>query len=428
MINSRKISRENLIPAACALAAFLAMTLLWVSGERWLYNEILWWWGFKAWPFPFLDFQNSLAAWDCERLGFEAQVSNPCDYLGRPYNYGPGWMDLSFIPLTENDNWWLSWLIGFSFIASIAFLPAVKGPTNVAIMTLAVLSPTTVFLVERANIDAIVFVMAVAAGHLVSRRPLISYGLIVLGAMFKYYPAVMLILALRERPLRFLTISVSAVAALGLYVLVYATEMRQGMAYIPNAFGSVLAFGSQRLPLAAEILLGIPAGAAMALIMVLLTIGALVILRSRALPDLAEIPERHQTFLVLGCVLIVGCFLAGNSISYRGVMFFFALPALLMMGRESMLARLTAGAIILILWEGLSQHLWGIDRGDRVMAAPLAHRIARELIWWFIISVLFALIAQFVGKRLEDYWAAIKMRGDSPVRDRGAGPSGVLSP
>ena len=61
--------RARTLPSLCALAVFAAMAALYLFGARDLYSAILWRWGFTVWSFPFLDFQNSLAAWECTRMG-----------------------------------------------------------------------------------------------------------------------------------------------------------------------------------------------------------------------------------------------------------------------------------------------------------------------------------------------------------------------
>src|SRR6185436_16646936 len=96
----QRMRLNRFLPSLCAMTVFIAMTLLYLFGPHELYISILQYYGlFEPGQVPFLDFQNSLAAWECTRQGFDVIQSNPCDILNRPYNYGPWWMAFSFIPL-----------------------------------------------------------------------------------------------------------------------------------------------------------------------------------------------------------------------------------------------------------------------------------------------------------------------------------------
>src|SRR5712664_2592419 len=138
MDRSAKWDHYRLLPASCALTVFAAMTLLYLFGPRQLYITILEYYGlFQPGQIPFLDFQNSLAAWECTRQGFDVIQANPCDVLNRPYNYGPWWMAFSFIPLGGDDNGWVSWILVFCFLGSLSFLPPAKGRWGLTVMIAA---------------------------------------------------------------------------------------------------------------------------------------------------------------------------------------------------------------------------------------------------------------------------------------------------
>src|SRR6185436_9650981 len=96
----------KLLPACCALAVFTALTALYVLGYRELYSAILYGWGIIPYRFPFVDFHNYLAAWECTRQGIDVIVTNPCDDLGRVFVYGPAWLSFSFVPMGTADVWW----------------------------------------------------------------------------------------------------------------------------------------------------------------------------------------------------------------------------------------------------------------------------------------------------------------------------------
>ncbi len=46
------------------------------------------------------------------------------------------------------------------------------------------------------------------------------------------------------------------------------------------------------------------------------------------------VPEAERVFLTIGAALMVGCFLAGQSVSYRAIHLLFVLPALLTLSTQ----------------------------------------------------------------------------------------------
>ena len=265
-------------------------------------------------------------------------------------------------------------------------------------MTAATLSTAVVFTVERANVDALLFMLALAVGHLIARAPAAAYSLITIGAMYKYYPIMMLALAVRER--RSFAIVGTVIAALGLYAAIYADQLGRAFKAIPDGFYFTGFFSAQNLPMGSQLLWGVPAEFVFAILLSAFLIIVMATIRSRA-SDQSALPEQHQTFLIIGSLLMVGCFFIGQSVFYRTIMFLFALPGLLVMARHSRLIRVVIGAILLLMWKGssgISGTCGGVDAGNRVIDAPPPLWMVRELLSWFVISVLFAILVEFAAK------------------------------
>jgi hypothetical protein len=110
-----------------------------------------------------------------------------------------------------------------------------------------------------------------------------------------------------------------------------------------------------------------------------------------------NIPERDAMLLVIGAALIAGCFLAGQSVGYRGVHLIFVIAGLIAMTRaadnpamRAMLTRTTM-MVVFLMWEGLfRQALQGVtDAGFAVFW------LIREVFWWRLTALLLALIVIF---------------------------------
>src|SRR6185437_753608 len=108
-------------------------------------------------------------------------------------------------------------ILDLIFLDCVFFLPRAKSWSAVAVMIAALLSSAVVMALERANLDLAVFVIAIIVARWSQRGPAwrsLGYGLITLATLVKYYPGIMLLLALRER-LRFLLPLAAALLAVG---------------------------------------------------------------------------------------------------------------------------------------------------------------------------------------------------------------------
>src|SRR5262249_49806134 len=186
------------IPAA-GLAAIIAIVLLYCL-EPESYYFALAFIGIVPFRYPFLDLEFILASVDCWQHGIDVYVNNPCDVLGRPFNYSPLWLRFAFLPSKDWTNP-LGLCLSVSFFLALAILPSPRSASELLLRLTATLSPVTTYAAERGNIDLLMFVLATAAGILLLkplRRRLAAYAIIVLAGLLKIYPFVLMVLTLRE--------------------------------------------------------------------------------------------------------------------------------------------------------------------------------------------------------------------------------------
>ena len=153
-----------------ALLVFLGMSYLYEYGSRQLYDVILKSYGISPFRFPFVDISGSLAAWECARQGVDVIVSDPCDVLHRGYTYSPLWMAAAGIPLGVRDTTAVGWSLDLMFVLSLTLVPPPRRLSELALVVAATLSTMVVFVLERANPDILLFMMALATGLLAERR------------------------------------------------------------------------------------------------------------------------------------------------------------------------------------------------------------------------------------------------------------------
>src|SRR6185312_16041244 len=112
---------------------------------------------------PFLDMHGLTAAWHCHRLGIDVAVSDPCDLMRRPFNYGPLWLPLAYVAPSFSDA--LGFGLGLLFILSLVALPPAQSLAETGLRVATTLSTTIVFALERGNPDLVISAGLLALRH-----------------------------------------------------------------------------------------------------------------------------------------------------------------------------------------------------------------------------------------------------------------------
>jgi hypothetical protein len=419
--NGRPVYRFAISGLALLIFSFFAA--LWVSGRHQLYFAILDPLGFEPFRFPFLDTQAVLSAAECHRHGVDVYLSNPCDALQRPHVYSPLW--LSIIPnfLGTADTSRVGVAIDLSFIL---LLPAIVCPRSIlefVVLGLAVFSPMTVFALERANNDLMMFTLVAAGGLLLGApRPYryLSYALFLVAGLLKYYPLVLLLLLGRERPRIALPLAAASATAVALFVAGYHSELAVAFSNVPVASNYSNAFSAANLPFGiAEMTRGLMPQTAAATIFSA-AIGAVALMRIRRNLREIEINDLEHdgaaaSFLFIGALLLVSCFVAGRNIDYRGIYCLFVLPGLVQLWRSAgdlrtqrWLAGLVAVAIFVMwqdfFWYGLGFFWddWHARIASYRFTIPVGALcwLGRELLWWWLMTGLASIVVFQVQRML----------------------------
>ena len=407
--------------AGSALLLFFGMSYLYRYGDRDLYEHILRSDGVLPFRFPFVDISGALAAWECARHGVDVILSDPCDVLHRGYNYSPAWMTLSVIPLGVEDTTWVGWGLDIIFLLSLSLLPPPRRLLDLVLVLAATLSTMVVFALERANPDILVFLLVLATGLLTEYRlfmRLFGYFLGLVAALIKYYPAMVLVVAFREQVTTFRLVGLAIVGAFAVFWVEYHVDIARGLPNIARGPYNTDLFSAQNLPfllgevvgnatasplverVAATGLYAALVGACLAICWRLLRFGELC-------AALASLSGLERVLLVIGSAVIVGCFFAGQSVGYRGVFLLLVVPGLLTMSRASRLELRnlglgTSGIIVLLMWSeclrfALSRALERFGMSEALVGQlQIQFWLLRELSWWWSVSVMLAVLADFV--------------------------------
>jgi hypothetical protein len=440
----------RLIAPLAALTLFFSMTALYAFGDRDLYAAIVRLWGIGPGPFgPFLDMHFLTASWQCGRLGIDVFEHNPCDLLGRTFNYSPLWLSVRLFPFEGHPADALAWVCDLLFLLSLFFLPSPRRARDVVLLLLATLSTMVFYAVERANLDIVMFLVVFAAGLLALRSSwirLAAYPLILLAGLLKYYPLSLLALTFRERPHRFLAVNLVALALTLIFVLACFSDLERALSLIPTGSYFTDLFAAKNLPFGIVQLFGAKIGAASIpmpapLRFIAYGLYALLVLSCAGIcgrisglaglrPALAKLTAAESMFLLIGSVLITGCFFAGQSVGYRGISLLFVMPGFLALARHAddkgtrVLGDVTSVVIIFLMWgeffrTNLLAALTRFHVGDRnVESAWFELWFLRELAWWWLISVMAAVIVDFLGRSEMGMFlsSALKRRRPAAIR------------
>jgi hypothetical protein len=416
---ARRLAYRLAIPAG-ALLLFAVLGLLWHWGPHALYFDVLTFFGFEPFRFPFLDIHAVLAAAQCQRQGVDVYLANPCDVLGRVHVYSPLWLAIEpgFLGIAATTPVGLG--IDLLFILSLAMLirPATRG--ELLVLALAALSPMTVYALERANSDVIVFLL-ILSGCALDRAPrpwrLGCYALYLFAGLLKYYPLVLLVLVARERQREAFAAAVLALLALLGFAGVEHADLAKALANIPALSYFADSFSAQNLPFGIVAAVSGArssrlAGVFLLSLFLLSLLAALAIARTwRTLrlldPAGFDWSSCEARCLPVGALLVTACFFAAQNVNYRGIYFLLAMPGLVRLYRcagEPAIRRFLAqmiAAVLFVAWDD------ALRRAARPIAAMIANDwwrlriellfwVGCELAWWWLIAGLAALVLNYL--------------------------------
>jgi len=292
-----------------------------------------------------------------------------------------------------------------------------------------------VYALERGNVDVILFIMLVVAGVL-STGPLasriLSYALILLAGLLKFYPLTVFLTALRERPRTFFAIAAAAAIVVVGFFYRFRTEIAATLNNAPYGGHASELFGAVNLPVGSPryALLLFPGleqfawfttlpVAIMAVLLIVTAVQVIRLVRNDSLATaFAKMPQQDAMFLVIGAALIAGCFFAGQSINYRGVHLIFVVAGLVALRRaadaRATRATLTRALMIVVflMWEGLFRHALPQEAagGGPARLAPFGlFWLIREVLWWRLAALLLGILAIFSLR--SELFAALQTMG-----------------
>jgi hypothetical protein len=374
--------------------------------------RILTGWGVRPYIWPFLDTDTVLSALRCLRQGVDVFAVNPCDPRGRVFDYSPLWLAAAVLPVTTA---WIApagTVLDVAFLLSLLLLPPARGRRETIVMLAGVLSTATVYAVERGNNDLVIFVLAAGAASLVCRGPrwrLAGYALAFLAGLLKYYPMVLMALALRERPWRLVLLTVAATAGLLIFAGMEGHALTRALDLIPKGSYFSDMFGATTVPGGLTQLLHLHGhgrrDVQWALVLGAIGTGLWLGGGRRMQADLAALTEPERVFLFAGALLVLGFYLTAQNIGYRAVELLLVLPGVSALwgagGRHRYYGASTL-LVLILLWAEGWRHWLNLIFEEPVSSDPSPAQVAawavREAAWWWVVTLLVALLAGLVRR------------------------------
>jgi len=255
----------------------------------------------------------------------------------------------------------------------------------------------------------------------------VGYCIAFLAGAIKYFPFILLGLVVRERRRVGIPIALASLVGLLFFWHIYAVQILEGLPHIARGtpFGGML--GAKNLPLGIAVIVDHITGSqndaigAMAVTIILLLViisWMMITLRLRAnIPAaLHRLDEPRRLALLAGGLLLSGCFVAGQSVGYRGIFLLLVLPGLFGLARDVMAgwmasaARLAAISIPPLMWaEAMRSWIHIAATGQypppgfiSVLSQPLDFIAwcGREIVWWVLVAFLVTILLGFVADRL----------------------------
>ena len=396
------------------IAAMAGVYLLVVSGGRAIFSFDLWpHLGVPVGPSLFFDGRNVAAAAECRDLGFNPLVHNPCDPWGRPMVYPRVWLALRWLGLEESHTIALGVVAGALFLGALMLLLARLTVGEGVVAGLAACSPATMFAIERANMELVVFGITASAVVAWRFRPSSSVSpvLVLCAAIAKLYPVFGLFAFLWGRGRKTLLVGIGCLAVFLLYVVITLPDIQAIAAAAPQ--GEYYSYGA-RILVARLYHVFIPEGIGSGVVKQLvaavpLALGAVALwiaARRQAPPfSIRQAVSAPLLAFHLGVFIYVGSFLSSNNFDYRLIYLFLTFPQLFewVMGAHNadLRSKLAGVALVVVVVE-----MWVSALSEQIF-------LADEALSWALAGLLITLFALSTPP-VSSIWRSLLGRAERP--------------
>jgi hypothetical protein len=362
---------------------------------------------------PFGDFTAILLAAKCWRHGVSVYVPNLC-MGGGSYNYSLFLLHLPIWPAPPGLA--LGCGLDILFMLSFAALPPAQDWMELALRLASCFAGVVVYAMEQANFDVVVFLLTLAGLAALARpgrQALAGYAVFLFAAACKFYPIMLLVMAMREPPRRLLAVAGAAIVCVAAFWWGFGTGTATALQVLPAGSPFDDGFGASDLPRGLPLLFFAPhpmldldlmsyelasdhilvpiIGIAGPFVLTVLVLARAWAAGPRYAAALQALPPARLLGLLAGGVLIAGCFLAGQNIMYRSIFLLLAQPGLWGLLSHTRGYR-RAGlwvlnlAVPVLLWEvTMREAAVHLHNPFWAQWAPIGIWVFYGLLWWWVV-------------------------------------------
>lgn len=348
------------------------------------------------------DVRALVDAMICERRGIETYLGNPCHERPNILVYPPTWKLLAVFPVSPAWTLPLALIFSLSLAAALAWLPPARSRSGLILGTLAIISPATVFGVYNGNNEQLICALAIAASALLAsgRLRMAGYGILLIAGLLKFFPFAALVIAVRERPWRFMVVVGLAIVVLVAFVLIAGDQLPLSLRNILTISPFAALYGLKNITeLMQELALLDERGAMLVRIALTLVLFVAAWSLSNAFRHarlLDQLDEKTRSLLVVGSLLIVATYLATQNIAYRSILLLLVLPGLDALRRAGQFrfAVLALVSVALMYLFPVRIMVTGLfDAGSEgAMRSALLLVALREVAWFYLASSLLGVV------------------------------------
>jgi hypothetical protein len=366
--------------------------------------------GVAADPLPFIDTRFITATVDCHRLGYDTHIENPCDPNKRLMSYPRSWLALASSGLTQDHTLIVGIGLAAIFFGSLLCWAGWLNPAQSLTFGIFLCSPHVMWIVERGNMDQVIFILLASSLALArwypKTRPVL-YVSIVISSILKLYPLASILVVGRNIPRRALAWGLIILIAFSAYIFFTWPDLIRVIRlatyrspYEPKPFNTSFWWSYGRISifefiankLHAKVGVEIPHSYLVFSSLMAVGIASIIaLLWARKSHEILQDTDHLDSFLI-GSSIYIGTFLIGNSYDYKLIFLILLLPQLFdwLQDRGELVcpAYLLLASLILSVW-GESCFTWIHHRV--AWNSPASGVLLQELANWF----LFILLAKF---------------------------------
>lgn len=302
------------------------------------YFETWYLWHIPAKQPPFIDFRLIPSGAETFRAGIDPAVSNPNDPRQHIFNYPKIWYIFFHTGITQADTVWLCVLLIFLFFLIVFLFPEKILAVDALLMLLIVFSPAAMLLYERGNLDLAFFILCGLSVLLLQRSPFWAATLLMIGAIFKFFPFFGIGIFLQEGRNRFYKYLFASLVIFSIYVALSFDSLMA--AWKLTERGTVISYGVYvifeilhayfryyllKVLAEAQVLVALKW---LPYLVCLLYLGLIFLLSTVKKTSWVTPAQGNLTAFRMGVLIYAGTFFLGNNWDYRLAFLIFTVPQL----------------------------------------------------------------------------------------------------